>query len=192
MLLLSIALGATLSAAAGFRAFLPLLALGLMERFQLMGTYSLGQSFHWLAGTPALVCLGTATLLEIVADKIPAVDSALDSVMTFVRPAAGGLSVLAVLSPQDPMLAYVGSVVFAAGATLPIHLGKSMLRLGSHATTGGAGSPALSLAEDVSAAGAIVLAAVSALAALILGTLAILMAAWFWGRLKKLPKSSGP
>lgn len=185
LLLLSIALGATLSAAAGFRAFLPLFALGLLERFQLMGPYSLGESFHWLASDQALVCLGAATVFEIVADKVPAIDSALDSLMTLIRPAAGGISVLAVLSPQDPVVAYVVGIVFATGATLPIHLGKSMLRLGSHATTAGAGSPLLSIAEDISAGSAVVLAILIPFCAIVLGVTSLILVVWVWRRLAK-------
>jgi hypothetical protein len=190
-LLLSIALGATLSAAAGFRAFLPLFLLGVLQRYDLMGGYSLGEKFQWLSSDPAMACLSAATIIEVVADKIPAVDSALDGLMTFIRPAAGALSVLAVLSPQDPVVAYVASVVFAGGATLPIHLGKSMLRLGSHATTAGAASPLLSIFEDLSAGGAIVLAVLVPVCALLLAALALLMAIWFWRRLRKRRKQEG-
>jgi hypothetical protein len=188
-LLWSIALGATLSAAAGFRAFLPMFILGVMQRYDLMGGYSLGQNFQWLSSDTAMACLSAATIFEVVADKIPAFDSALDAVMTVVRPAAGCVSVLAVLSPQDPVLAYVAGIALAGGATLPIHLGKSMTRLTSHVATGGTGSPLLSAAEDLSAGGAVVLAVLIPLCAVVLGLLALLLAFWFWRRLGRRRKS---
>lgn len=186
MLFLSIALGATLAAAAGFRAFLPLLALGLLEHYHLLEPYyTLGSNYQWISSEPALICLIAATTFEIIADKIPAVDSALDSLMTFVRPAAGGLSVFAVMSPNDPIAAYVVGIVLATGATLPIHLGKSMLRLGSHVTTGGAGSPALSIAEDVSSGVAVILALLVPFFAVVFGLMALVLVVWIWRRRRK-------
>ena len=164
---------------------MPLFILGVLRRYDLMGGYSLGDHFRWLSSDAAMACLSTATTLEVIADKFPAVDSVLDGLMTFVRPVAGAVSVLAVLSPQDPVVAYVVSVVFAGGATLPIHLGKSMLRLGSHATTAGAASPLLSVFEDISAGAAILLAVLVPICALLLAALAVVMAVWFWRRLRK-------
>ena len=186
MLFLSIALGATLAAAAGFRAFLPLLALGLLDHYHLLEPYyTLGSTYKWISSEPALICLIAATTFEIIADKIPAVDSALDSLMTFIRPAAGGLSVFAVMSPNEPVAAYVVGIALATGATLPIHLGKSMLRLGSHVTTGGAGSPALSIAEDVSSGLAVVLALLVPFFAVVFGIMALGLVIWIWRRRKK-------
>ncbi len=187
MLFLSIALGATLAAAAGFRAFLPLLALGLVDHYHLLEPYySLGESYQWLSSEPALICLLAATTFEIIADKIPAVDSALDGLMTFVRPTAGGVSVFAVLSSNEPIFAYVAGIVLAGGATLPIHLGKSMLRLGSHATTGGAGSPALSVAEDISSGAAVTLALLIPVCAVVFGIAALALVVWIWRRRRKI------
>lgn len=187
MLLLSIALGATLAAAAGFRAFLPLLALGLVDHYHLLEPYySLGPSFQWLSSEAAIICLLAATTFEIIADKIPAVDSALDSLMTFVRPATGGVSVFAILSSNEPIFGYVAGIVLAGGATLPIHLGKSMLRLGSHATTGGAGSPVLSVAEDVSSGLAVALALLVPFCAIALGFAALALVVWIWRRRRKI------
>lgn len=186
MFLLSIALGATLAAAAGFRAFLPLLALGLVDHYQLLEPYyKLGENFHWLSSEPALICLLAATTFEIIADKIPAVDSALDGLMTVVRPAAGGVSVFAVLSSSEPIFAYVAGIALAGGATLPIHLGKSMLRLGSHATTGGTASPVLSVAEDVSSGVAVTLSLLVPIFAVLFGLIALALVVWIWHRRRK-------
>ncbi|MCA9776507.1 MAG: DUF4126 domain-containing protein, partial [Candidatus Eremiobacteraeota bacterium] len=101
-----------------------------------------------------------------------------DSVMTFIRPGAGALSVFAVVSSQDPLLAYVSGFVLAGGATLPVHLGKGFIRLGSHLTTAGAGSPALSLAEDAGAAGAITLSVLLPILALVFGLASLAVVVW--------------
>jgi len=185
LIIFSLFLGMTLAAAAGLRAFLPMFALGVLERAQLLAPFSLGESFQWLTSDLAILTLGIATVLEAAADKVPAVDSALDSVMTFVRPGAGAVSVLAVVSSQDPTLAYVSAVVLAGGASLPVHLGKGTLRLGSHATTAGAGSPVLSLVEDASSTGAITLSVLVPVLAVLFGLVSLFFVGFVIHRIRK-------
>lgn len=185
VILLSLFLGTTLAAVAGLRAFLPLFLLGVLERAQLLAPFSLGENFQWLTSDLAILTLGIATVMEITADKIPAVDSALDSMMTFIRPGAGAVSVFAVLSSQDPTLAYVTGFVLAGAATLPIHLGKGFLRLGSHATTGGAGSPALSVAEDAASVGAITLSALLPFLAVAFGLFSLALIFWVLSKVRR-------
>lgn len=178
----SIALGVTLSAAAGFRAFLPLFVLGVMERYHLMAGHTLGQGFGWISGDTGMMVLSVATTVEVLADKFPAVDHALDSLMTFLRPLAGGVSVVAVLSPTDPTFAYVSALVLAGATTLPIHLGKSLLRLGSNAVSGGTAAPALSALEDLSAGAAVVLAALLPVFAVLFAILGVWLSLRLWRR----------
>ena len=113
VILLSLFLGTTLAAAAGLRAFLPLFLLGVLERAQLLAPFSIGENFQWLTTDIAILTLGIATVVEVTADKLPAVDTALDSGMTFIRPAAGAVSVFAVMSSQDPLLGYIAGFVLA-------------------------------------------------------------------------------
>lgn len=173
VIVLSLFLGTTLAAAAGLRAFLPLFLLGVLERAQVLAPFSLGENFQWLTSDLAILTMGIATVFEITADKIPAFDSALDGVMTFIRPTAGALSVFAILTSQDPVLGYVSGFALAGAATLPVHLGKGLLRLGSHATTAGTGSPVLSTAEDAASAGAITLSILVPVLALVFGLCSI-------------------
>src|SRR5690606_3363422 len=84
----TVCLAVVLAASAGLRAWLPLLITALLARFELL---RLGESFEFLASTPALVLFSLATAIEIVGDKIPAVDHVLDLLSTVVRPAAGAL-----------------------------------------------------------------------------------------------------
>ena len=74
-ILLSIATGLALAAAAGFRAFVPLLAAGLAIHF---GYLEPARGFDWLGEPVVLVALGVATLAEIAAYYLPGVDHALD------------------------------------------------------------------------------------------------------------------
>ncbi len=79
---LSIVLGVVLAASTGFRVFLPMLIAGGAAY---AGYLPLGESFSWLATPAALIMLGVAALVEIVAYYIPGLDNLLD---TLAAPAA--------------------------------------------------------------------------------------------------------
>src|SRR5688572_6394478 len=93
----SLAMGIGLAACAGIRAWLPLLMAGGLARW---GIIELGSSFQFIASDRALILFGVATVIEIVADKVPAVDHALDSLSTVLRPAAGSLLAASVRSEE--------------------------------------------------------------------------------------------
>ena len=142
----ALALAIALAASAGLRAWLPLLLAGGLAR---LGVLDLGSSFQFLGSNKALFIFGAATLVEVVGDKIPAVDHALDVIGTPLRPAVGALLAASVLGTvADPLTAIVlGSAVGAPSALVP-HAAKSALRAASTAATGGLANPLLSLLED--------------------------------------------
>ncbi|MCA9729231.1 MAG: DUF4126 domain-containing protein, partial [Candidatus Eisenbacteria bacterium] len=100
----SILAGIALAAAAGLRAFLPLLLVNIGAR---LGWVHLNPEMSFLASDIALVALLVATILEISADKIPIVDHLLDVSATVLRPAAGILAGMAMVSdlPQPVTIA---------------------------------------------------------------------------------------
>lgn len=147
--ILALFLGFSLACAAGFRAFLPLLGLGLVVRFIPSFSGLISQDLSWLADDKTLLVLLVATFFEIVADKVPVVDNVMDGAMTFIRPAAGGLGMFSMLQDDSQIFALVSAFVVAGGATLPIHLAKTQTRLGSTGLTAGLGNPVLSLIEDI-------------------------------------------
>src|SRR5882757_4101590 len=65
-LFLSICLGIGLSAACGFRVFVPLLCLSIAAHFG-AGHVHLAKSFAWIGSYPAIIAFGVATLIEIIA-----------------------------------------------------------------------------------------------------------------------------
>src|SRR5512143_966179 len=142
----ALALAIALAASAGLRAWLPLLLASGLAR---LGVLDLGPSFQFLSSNKALVVFGVAPLVEIVGDKIPAVDHALDVIGTPLRPAAGALLAASVLGTvSDPLTSIVlGTAVGAPSALVP-HAAKSALRAASTATTGGLANPLLSFVED--------------------------------------------
>jgi hypothetical protein len=144
-----LALAVALAAAAGLRAWLPLLLAGLLSR---AGYLELGESFAFLSSVPALSLFGVATVLEILADKVPALDHALDAISTIVRPAAGALLAASALGVvTDPLTALVLGVAVGAPTAAVPHAAKAALRGASTVLTGGLANPVISAVEDVSA-----------------------------------------
>ncbi len=173
----ALALAIALAASAGLRAWLPLLLAGGLAR---LGVLDLGPSFQFLTSTRALVLFGAATAIEIVGDKIPAVDHALDVIGTPLRPAAGALLAASVLGTvTDPLTSLVlGTAVGAPSALMP-HAVKSAVRAASTTVTGGIANPALSFLEDAIALVTFILAVlVPLLVVALLGVSLYLASRW--------------
>lgn len=147
-LLLALLLGLGLSASTGLNTFIPLLLLGAAAKFEIAGI-TLGEKFGWLASDVALIVLIVAAVVEIVADKIPAVDHFLDSIATFIRPAAGAVAAASVLTEVDPTVAAIVGIIMGAPTSLGFHTLKAGTRVASSAATFGCANPAISLAEDL-------------------------------------------
>lgn len=143
------ALAIALAAAAGLRAWLPLLVAGALSK---LGIANLGASFAWLGAWPALTLFGAATVFEIAGDKIPVIDHLLDAIGTFIRPLAGALAAAATLVHiQDPLVALAIGLVVGAPIALAPHAAKATLRGVSTGTTAGLANPLISLVEDATA-----------------------------------------
>lgn len=158
------AAGIALAATAGMRAFLPLLVLGIAAR---LGRFEISEGYQWLATDMALITFGVAVVAETLADKIPLVDHALDTVQTIVKPAVGTMVAAAMFVQLSPFHATL--LGLAVGGTLAtgIHLAKAKARVLSSLTTGTALNPVLSFVEDI-------VATVIALVAILAPLLALL------------------
>jgi uncharacterized protein DUF4126 len=168
-LLLSLGVGLGLSAACGFRVFLPLLALGVAARAHLV---PLAGGFEWLATPPALGAFAVATALEIGAYYVPWLDHLLDIAATPAAVLAGALASASVLTDLPPLLQWSVAIVGGGTAAGVVKGATSLLRLGSTATTGGLGNPLVATAEWVVAGAVATLAiAVPVLALLLLGAI---------------------
>ncbi len=107
-ILLALGLGLGLSAASGFRVFVPLLGLSLAG---LAGWVILPPGAEWLGTWPACLALGTATLLEIGGYYIPWLDHLLDSLATPLAALAGCLLTLVALHDLPPALRWFLAVI---------------------------------------------------------------------------------
>lgn len=151
----ALALAIGLAACAGLRAWLPLLLAGGLAR---AGYLELGSSFGFLASDRALLLFGIATTVELLADKVPALDHALDALSTPLRPVAGAILAGSMLGTvSDPLTAVTLGIVVGAPTSLVPHAAKSVARAASTALTAGLANPVLSVIEDVLAVALFVL-----------------------------------
>jgi hypothetical protein len=149
--------GAGLAAAAGLNAYIPLLVVGLSARF--LDWVELPGAWAWLQNEWVLVILGVLLVIEIVADKIPIVDTVNDWLQTIIRPTAGGIlfgtgTASETVAVTDPAEFFTSNqwVPIAIGVVLSlvVHTGKTLARPAANAATAGVAAPVLSVAEDVS------------------------------------------
>lgn len=154
--MLEVLTGSGLAVAAGLNAYIPLLILGLAGRF--LDFVVLPAGWAWLENEWVLGILGVLLVIEIVADKIPVVDSVNDWLQTIVRPAAGGIAFGTGAASQtavvtDPASFFTSSawVPVAVGVVLALatHVTKMASRPALNAVTVGAAAPVVSTAEDV-------------------------------------------
>lgn len=141
-----------LAGSAGLNAYIPLLAVALAARFPLADPFiKLEAPFDLLGSWWAIAILGVLLVIEVAADKIPAVDTINDGIQTFVRPAAGAILFAGsanVITEIHPILSLGAGLLVAGG----VHATKSVARPVVTATTAGTGNWAVSTVEDVTAA----------------------------------------
>jgi hypothetical protein len=143
--LLSICIGIGLSAACGFRIFVPPLVMSVASLF---GHLSLSPNFAWMGSYPALIAFAVATCIEIVAYYIPWVDNLLDTVATPLAIAAGTVVTASLIPDTDPMLQWSVALIAGGGAAGTIQAFTGIGRLASTLMTGGLGNGLLSTLES--------------------------------------------
>ena len=162
--LISIALGVGLAAATGFRVFVPLLVAGLAAK---SGYIPLTDGFQWLASTPALLTLGSAAVVEVLAYYIPGVDHALDLVAGPAAVAAGVVASAAVMADIPPAVMWPVAIIAGGGIAGLTKGSTAVIRAKSGLMTGGLANPVVSTVETAGAAGIAVAAIVVPILALI-------------------------
>lgn len=152
----AIALGIALSACCGFRIFVPLLVAAVAAYNH---WFSFSADMQWLGTLPAVICFGTAALIEIAAYYFPFLDNILDAVATPLAVAAGTVLAFAILpgSNNEPMLRWVAALIAGGSTAGTIHVGTGLLRLFSTKATLGVGNPVVATGENAVAVTASIL-----------------------------------
>lgn len=161
---LSVFLGVGLAAAAGFRVFVPLLALSIAGY---TGVLPLGESFEWLASFPAIISLAIAAIVEILAYYIPWVDNLLDTIAIPLASVAGTAIMAASLTDMSPMITWSLAIIAGGGTAGAIKSLGAGTRVLSSVKTMGIGNPVLSTAETGASVFMIVLSFLAPVVALV-------------------------
>ena len=143
-ILLGISLGVGLSAACGFRVFVPLLASALAAR---RGWLAPAHGFEWMGSQAALIAFGCATALELAAYYIPWLDNALDTVATPLAVAAGILASASVITDLPPFVKWTLAVIAGGGLAALVQGGTVAVRMKSSVLTGGLGNSVVATLE---------------------------------------------
>ncbi|MBU8833457.1 DUF4126 domain-containing protein [Mycolicibacterium goodii] len=177
--------GLGLATAAGLNAYIPLLALGLLSRFT--DLVALPAGWAWLENGWVMAIVAVLLVIEVVADKIPALDTVNDTIQTFVRPTAGGIvfgsgTAAETAAVTDPgAFAESGQwipVVIGVVTALAVSLTKTAVRPAANVASAGVAAPVLSTIEDVTSVGLVIVAIL--LPVLVLVALVLLV----WGTLR--------
>jgi hypothetical protein len=177
LLLTQLAMGFALAACVGVRAFLPLLAAGILAR---TGHLALGQHFEWMESTPALVVFGSAFVFEMAADKVPGLDHVLHSVEAFIKPAAATILAASLFTNLDPVTATTLGLIGGGSIAGLVHVARGGTRLASTMLTGGLANPLISIVDDGIALVGVVLAfVVPVLAAILVIAIAAFLVRYF-------------
>jgi len=155
--LLGVLVGVGLSAACGFRVFVPLLGVSVAA---LSGHLELAAGFEWMASPIAVIAFAVATVLEIAAYYIPWLDNALDTISTPAAVIAGTILTAAMVGDMSPFLKWTLALIAGGGTAAVVKTGAVAVRATSTATTGGLGNPVVSTVELVGSAITTVLAVV--------------------------------
>ena len=188
-LLLGIFTAFGLSASAGLNAYIPLLVVGVIAHY-FPNTLNLATPFDLLANPWILILLGVLVIIEMIADKVPAVNHINDLVQTIIRPVAGAIAFAAsanVITDINPVLALACGLLVAGS----VHTVKAAaVRPAVTATTAGAGNVPVSIAEDILATITSVLAVIIPLIAGTLLIIFLVLVLWWWASKRQKAQSA--
>lgn len=149
--LLGLIVGIGLSAASGFRVFVPMMAISIAA---LSGYITLSPGFEWIGTWTTLIAFTTATVLEIAAYYIPVVDNIMDTVTTPAAVIAGTILTASMIGDMSPFLKWTLVIIAGGGVAGIIQTGSVALRASSSVKTGGAAN---SLVSTIEVAGSILI-----------------------------------
>lgn len=148
----ALCLGIGLSAACGFRVFIPPLALSIAAHG---GMLTLSSEWEWLGSESAITTLSIAATVEVFAYFIPWVSNFLDSIEILLAPIAGMImtaSTLSMAGDFDPTLLWILTIITGGATAETVELTTSVTRLTASVSTAGMGGPIIGLVEAISSA----------------------------------------
>lgn len=177
--LLGLLVGVGLSAACGFRVFVPMLVVSAAAWG---GWLPLAPGFEWLGTLPALLAFAVATAVEVAAYYIPWVDNALDTVAGPAAMVAGTVLMASVITDMNPFLKWTLAIIAGGGTAATVQGMTTLARVGSSMGSLGFLNPVLATVELVGAIGLAILAIAVPVVALLVVIGLVGLAVKFLGR----------
>lgn len=177
--LFALLVGIGLSAACGFRVFVPMLVVSAAAW---AGWLPLSPGFAWLGTLPALIAFAVATVVEIAAYYIPWVDNALDTVAGPAALVAGTVLTASVITDVNPFLKWTLAIIAGGGTAATVQGMTTLARAGSSVVSLGFLNPVLSTVELVGSTGLAILVIAVPLVGLLVLAVVVLLAVKFLRR----------
>jgi hypothetical protein len=146
--IVSFLLGIGLSAAVGFRVFVPLLLVSLAS---MAGWITLSSGFEWMSTPVAALVFAAATLIELLSFLVPWISNALDSIATPAATIAGVIMMAAVLTDMHPIARWALAIIAGGGVALTVQGATVVTRAAAAGATGGVASPVVAILEAIGA-----------------------------------------
>lgn len=143
-----IAIGIGLSAACGFRVFVPLLIMNLAV---LSGQIQMPAGFAWIGSPYATVAFASATVLEVLSYYIPGIDHILDIIATPAAVVAGTITTASMSMELSPFLKWTLALIAGGGIAGLVQGSTVALRAKSSLATAGTGNPLIATLELIGA-----------------------------------------
>lgn len=142
--LIEFMLAISLSSAAGFRVFVPLLILSTAA---VLGHIDLPTNFDWLENPQAVGLFAFAAILEVLGYAIPWFDHVLDLLVTPAAILAGTVMTASLAPEMDPLVKWTFALVAGGGTAGLTKTVMNLLRGTSTAATGGLANPIFAALE---------------------------------------------
>lgn len=143
---LAVITGIGISAACGFRIFVPLLALSLATKYDYL---TLAPGFEWIGGNYAMIAFASATVLEIIAYYVPWLDNIMDAIASPVSIIAGTIATASVITDMSPSLKWMVAIIAGGGIAGLLQGATTAIRAKSSLFSGGLGNPLVATLELV-------------------------------------------
>jgi len=173
-LISNLALASGLSWASGLRLYATVFFVGILAKF---GYIHLPDTLAILSNPMVIGLAGVLSTIEFLADKIPYVDSAWDSIQTFIRIPAGALLAMGAINTSDPVIATIAALL-GGSLTGMTHATKA----GSRALINTSPEPVTNIAASFGEEGALITGGWLAFAhpAVFIGLLCGFIVMMFW------------
>jgi hypothetical protein len=141
-----------------------------------------------LTRTDVMIVAGVLFAIEFVADKVPFLDSFWDAIHTFIRP-IGAAAIGAVIAGDSGSIGAAVGGILSGVLALDAHSAKASTRVMVNASPEPVSNAAVSLFEDFSVAGLVVLAVTFPLVTIIVVAVLVVAATaltiWLWKSVRR-------